>query len=315
LKTVLIIAAVLIVLWFLAALVLFNIACRRARSKPPAVSTDDTTGKAWAVYADIIRAGADWFRAQNYETLELKSFDGLRLKAYFLPADTPSPRGVLIIFHGYRSTPLRDMGASVRYYHSLGFHVILPFQRACGDSEGTYMTFGARERRDVKSWADYAAERFGGGLPIVLAGISLGCASVLMSLGLELPANVRGAVADCGYSSIYEELKSVLKSKFHLPPEPLLGTVNIWCRLLGGFDIHESPIPEIMRRNKIPVLFIHGEADDFVPTRFSRENFEACAAPKELFTVPGAQHALSYMVDTQGYHRALESFLDKYIQQ
>lgn len=298
---------ILAALYLISTLAMFVIGFRRTKTK--AGYTDESTGRAWEKYAGVIRAGADWFRAQPYETVELRSFDGLKLRAMLLEAD--QPRGVILSMHGYRSTPLRDLGASAQYYHDLGFTLLLPNQRACGDSEGRYITFGAREKIDVKMWCDYAAARYAG-LPIVAAGISLGSSAVLMALDTGLPDAVKAAVADCGYSSLRDELGSVAQRAFHLKPRPILWGLNLWCRLLAGFDLYQCSTLPSMKNDKIPVLFIHGEADEFVPTRFSRENYEACAAPKELFTVPGADHGLSYLVDTPGYHRHLEAWFDCY---
>lgn len=311
-KILIIILIVLAALYIAATLALFILGfCRFRGNKSPKVTSDDSTGKAWQAYADVIRAGGDWFRAQGPENVEIRAFDGLRLRALLLPCE--DSRGVIIFMHGYRSTPLRDLGASAQYYHDLGFTLLLPNQRACGDSDGRVITFGAKESRDVKAWTEYAAARFGGDTPIIVGGISLGCSSVLMSLGLGLPAGVKAAVADCGYSSLYDELTLAAHNFFKIRrPAWVLWGLNIWCRLLGGFDIRSCSTLDAMRSDTVPVLFIHGDADDFVPCRFSRENYEACAAPKELFIVPGAEHGLSYLVDTPGYHRHIEDFLDKY---
>lgn len=311
LKIILILLLILIVIYILLTYSLFLTGFRRFRgNRAPKKATDHSSGKAWKAYGDVIRAGTEWFKAQPYENVEIRSFDGLRLRAMLLEAD--APRGVIVSMHGYRSTPLRDLGASSKYYHDLGFTLLLPNQRACGESEGRYLTFGAKERYDVKSWCEYAAGRYGKDMPIIVAGISLGCSSVLMSLDLGLPENVKAAVADCGYSSLYGELSDVAGKSFHLRPKPVLWGVNIWCRLIADFDIYKCTTIDSLKKSKIPVLFIHGEADNYVPTCFSRENYEACAAPKELFTVPGAGHGLSYLVDTDGYRRHLETWFDRY---
>ena len=311
-KVVFISAAALIAVYIVLSFSLFIIGFRRfPKNKVPRGASDESTSKAWKSYGDTIREGMDWFYAQRHEDVEIRSFDGLRLRALLLEAE--DPRGVVISMHGYRSTPMRDLGASVKYYHDLGFTLLMPNQRACGDSEGRYLTFGAKERRDVKSWCDYAEARCGSDMPIVAAGISLGCSSVLMSLELDLPENVKAAVADCGYSSLYEQLCESAARFFGIRrPGFVLWGVNIWCRLFAGFDIYECSAANALRHSSVPVLFIHGEADDFVPTRFSRENYDACAAPKEIFTVPCAGHGLSYLVDMDGYHRRVEAWFDKY---
>lgn len=133
-------------------------------------------------------------------------------------------------------------------------------------SEGRYITYGVKERHDLKRWILYTNRNLAAkNKDIFLCGISMGCATTLMAAGLDLPDNVKGIIADCGFTSPWDIIKHVAKERFHLPPFPLMYMVDLISEVVAGFGLKEVSIPEIMKRNKIPVLFIHGDADDYVP--------------------------------------------------
>lgn len=191
-----------------------------------------------------------------------------------------------------------------------GFNVLLVDQRAHGESEGKYLTFGVNERFDCLSWASYAAERFGNDVKIYLYGISMGASTVLMASALPLPKSVSGIVADCGYTSPKDIIFSVLRDH-HVPAAPVYAVARLGAKLFCGFDLDSASAPDALSRSHIPVLFIHGDDDRFVPCRMSRENFEASAAEhKKLLIVHNAGHGLSYMLDRPAYLSALHEFLE-----
>lgn len=243
-----------------------------------------------------------------YEDVFITSFDGLRLHAKFYAAsERKAP--VQIMFHGYKSSAERDFCGGLREGIDGGFNVLLVDQRAHGESEGKYLTFGVNERFDCLSWASYAAERFGNDVKIYLYGISMGAATVLMASALPLPKSVSGIVADCGYTSPKDIIFSVLRDH-HVPAAPVYAVARLGARLFCGFDLDSASAPDALRRSHIPVLFIHGDDDRFVPCRMSRENFEASAAEhKKLLIVHNAGHGLSYMLDRPAYLSALHEFL------
>lgn len=244
-----------------------------------------------------------------YEDVFITSFDGLRLHAKFYAAsERKAP--VQIMFHGYKSSAERDFCGGLREGIDGGFNVLLVDQRAHGESEGKYLTFGVNERFDCLSWASYAAERFGNDVKIYLYGISMGAATVLMASALPLPKSVSGIVADCGYTSPKDIIFSVLRDH-HVPAAPVYAVAHLGARLFCGFDLDSASAPDALRRSHIPVLFIHGDDDRFVPCRMSRENFEASAAEhKKLLIVHNAGHGLSYMLDRPAYLSSLHSFLE-----
>ena len=247
--------------------------------------------------------------AVPYEDVFITSFDGLRLHAKLYAAAGPKAP-VQIMMHGYKSAAERDFCGGLREGLDGGFNVLLVDQRAHGESGGKYLSFGVNERFDCLYWANYAAGRFGDDVKIYLYGISMGAATVLMAADLPLPKGVCGIVADCGYTSPRDIILSVLR-EHHVPAARLIfALARLGARLFCGFDLSSASAPDALRRSTIPVLFIHGDDDRFVPCRMSRENYEASAAQyKRLLIVPHAGHGLSYMLDREAYLTALHEFL------
>lgn len=300
------ITALLLVLTFAASIALFRYACVR---KPQEHGNFSGT---WAPFADTLTSAQKWLRTHTAEKIHLFTFDGLKITGLFVPAEGP-PKGTLIVMHGYRSFADIDFAPQVEFLHNLGYHVLVPMQRSHDESEGKYITFGVKERMDCKLWACYTAERFGKNLPIFLCGISMGATTVLMASQLSLPGNVKGIVADCGFTSPAAILAHVAKQQFHMPKFPLLYTTNLIAKCVAKFGFWDANATDAMRVNRRPVLFIHGDQDNFVPLSMTLENYEACIAKKELLIVKGAKHAQSYFCDTAGYQSAVQRFLNTYV--
>ncbi len=244
-----------------------------------------------------------------FEEITVKSRDGLKLYGRYYEANPDAP--IQIMFHGYRSYPMRDFCGGIQIALNNGCNAIVVDQRAHGKSEGRCLSFGVNERYDALDWADYAISRFGKDSKIILTGLSMGAATVLMASELELPKNVVGIIADCGYSSPREIIRSVIKY-LKYPLEITYFLSRISGKIYGGFDIESSSPVEAVRNAKVPILFIHGNDDRFVPYEMSLKNLEACASEKELLTVPGAGHGISYPVDPIAYENSIKKFLDKY---
>ena len=184
------------------------------------------------------------------------------------------------------------------------------YQRAHRESGGKTITFGVKERFDCLDWIAYVNERFGENTPILLMGLSMGAATVLMAAGLDLPSNVKGIMADCGFSSPKEILQEVIR-KMKYPLRITYFFVRMSARIFGHFDPEEASAVEALKNAKVPVLIIHGDDDRFVPSRMSRDNYDACASAKEILIVPGAGHGLSYCVDAKAYEKAVQDFIDR----
>ena len=242
-----------------------------------------------------------------YKEAVVTSYDGLRLfgKCYIASSDAPW----LIMLHGYRSGAERDFCGGLKFGIDSGFNVLLVDQRAHGKSEGKCLTFGIKERYDCLTWTNYVISQAGGSCKIALYGMSMGAATVLMAAGSGLPKNVACIVADCGYTSPKAIIKKVIR-EMHYPVFPTYALVRLGGMLFGGFDIEEYSAVRAMEKCDIPVLFIHGDDDRFVPCDMGRENHRHCRAEgKKLLIVPNAGHGMSYMSDKRAYLGTVSEFL------
>ena len=189
----------------------------------------------------------------------------------------------------------------------LGRSALIVDQRAAGESDGHVISFGINERRDCLSWVNFAVKHFGSDVKIIITGVSMGAATVMMAAAEELPSNVVCALADCGYTSAEEIIKKIVK-EMKLPPKLIYPFIKLSARIFGRFDLDQTSPIKAMTNAKIPVIFIHGEADDFGPCDMSHRLYNACITKKKLVTVPNAGHGLSFPVDQDKYIDALKQF-------
>mgnify|MGYP002539434803 CR=1 FL=1 len=290
----------------LLALGLFLFACRR---RPVPDFTEPAVIAKWgrAEQTEEILAGISLMR--DAEDIFLPSYDGLRLHGQLL--QQPGAKGTILLFHGYRSCWQIDFGLVLPYYYdTLGYSLLLVDQRAHGQSQGKYLTFGVRERMDVISWATYMGQKLGPDAPLILGGLSMGATTVLMASCFDFPANVRAIIADCGFTSPYEIAKSVLRRDYpRLPVGLLLPICGLFTRLYAGFGLHDASTLDAVRESRYPILFIHGTGDTFVPCEMTKEAYAACTSEKELILVDSAEHGKSYLVEKGRVEEALCRFL------
>ena len=244
--------------------------------------------------------------AMPFERVGVTSFDGLHLSGRYYHRQDGAP--LAILFHGYRGTPSRDFSGGAVSYLGDGFNVLLIEQRAHCTSEGHVTTFAVKEHRDCLTWIEYARERFGAQVPIVLCGISMGAATVLTASGLKLPDNVKGIIADSPFTSPKEIIQRVSRDR-KLPPHIMWWLAWLGACLFGRFRPTGVDTAEAVRHTAVPILLIHGEDDRYVPCDMGRRI--AAANPKmvELQTFPGAGHGLSFLVDRPRYERITRAFL------
>lgn len=268
-----------------------------------------TKGTAWEKYTEDIAEGAAWTRRQNKERVEIKSYDGLKLVGYYLPAEKESNRYILLV-HGYKSYYLNDFACASEHYHNMGLNILMVVQRAHSESEGRLICFGAKERFDCRDWVNYIVDRFGENSEIYIDGISMGSTTVQLAAGLALPKNVKGIIADSGFTSPADIVKVVMKRDYHIPKFPIFYIINLFFKICSGFWLGECSTVNAMKNNKISVLFVHGKADDFVPYYMTVESFDACTASKQLLLVDGAGHGTSYMVQREKCEELLEELIN-----
>lgn len=301
--TVLLCILALIALLMVVGWMLFNFTCVRFAPKE--------AGGSWAPYKREVDAGRDWVLAHTQSIVEIISSDGLLLKGAWIPAE--NPKGTVIAMHGYRSRYTVDFGSQASFYNALGYNLLLPMQRSHPDSQGKYICFGVKERMDMKLWAQHVDELLSPGLDIAMAGISMGASTVMMATQLQLPPKVRCVIADCGYTSPWDIVVHVAKRNFHLPAFPMAYLANFYAKLFAKFSFTEASAKEAMRLCKLPVLFIHGAEDSFVPLWMTETDYENCAAEKEKLIVPGAAHAQSFLVDPETYKARVSAFLSRHM--
>lgn len=254
---------------------------------------------------------AIWLDGQSQDRW-LTSRDGLELHALYVPQETESHR-YAVVCHGYGNTPL-GMAGYARQFYDMGFSILAPAARAHELSGSEYGGMGWPERKDIVDWIgtliadDPEAEIF-------LFGVSMGGATVMMVSGEELPANVKCIIEDCGYSSVWDEFALQLKDLFGLPTFPLLNSASLVCKLRAGYSFGEASAVKQLENATVPMLFIHGEEDTFVPYSMLDKVYDACAsAEKVKLSVPGAAHAQSAAVDPELYWGTITAFLEKYFE-
>ena len=245
-----------------------------------------------------------------HETVEIHGPDGEKLVGHWFPCE--DSKRVIVAMHGWRSSWASDFGVISGFWRGDGCSVLYAEQRGQNGSGGDYMGFGITERYDCLEWVKWVNGRCGADTPVYLAGVSMGATTVLLAAGSELPGNVRGVIADCGFTSAGEIWKHVVEKNLRLAYGPIGALANEICRRKINVGADECSTLDAMKACRVPVLFIHGEADRLVPVEMTLANYEACSAPKRLLTVPGADHGTSYVVDEDGYKAVMREFWAEY---
>lgn len=268
------------------------------------------SGTDWSQYFPVIEERKKYMMTQPHEDIYINSYDNLRLHATWFPHK--NSKKIVICFHGYTSNGMSDYIGLSDYYMRNGYSMLLVDERAHGYSEGTYIGFGCLDRKDALKWIDWVIKTCGEDSKILLHGTSMGGATVLMTSGLNLPRQIRGIISDCGFTSAKEVFTHVLRSMYHLPAFPMIQIADIVNQHKAGYGLDECNAAREVRRATIPILFIHGSADAFVPCQMCEIIYKNCAAPKQKLIVDGAAHAESYYKDTKAYEKALDEFIGKY---
>lgn len=240
----------------------------------------------------------------RFEGVSINSFDGIRLQGYYFPSDKPSKK-LIICVHGYTSYAFRGFAAIVPFLHSSGMDVLLVDNRAHGESEGVYCGFGVLDRKDVLCWVDYAAGRKGDDCEIYLYGVSMGGATVLMTSGLDLPSQVKGIVADCPFSNFWEQMNHTIKASSGLNGALIVNMVSNVSKKKAGFGFKDVDAGEEIKKCKVPVLFIHGTRDDFVPLSNTEKIAANCPTHVEKLVVEGAGHGMCYYMSPRDYENRM----------
>lgn len=244
----------------------------------------------------------------------MTGYDGTRLHAYYI-ASPDTTNATAVIVHGYTDNAIRMFMIGHLYNHELKYNVLLPDLHYSGLSGGDHFQMGWYDRLDVLDWMDVANDIFGDSTQMVVHGISMGAATTMMVSGEKQKPFVKCFVEDCGYTSVWDEFSHELKESFGLSEFPLLYIASKFCKIKYGWDFKEASAVNQVKKCTLPMLFIHGDQDDFVPTYMVYDLYDAKPMPKELWIVPGAEHAFSYRDNRDVYVETVREFTSKYIQQ
>lgn len=254
----------------------------------------------------------DWTGQQEFETVEMTSFDGLKLQGYYLQSKEPSNKTV-IFAHGYLGHAF-DMGLFGEYYYeTLGYNIFMPDLRGHGNSEGDYIGFGWHDRLDLIGWMNLLIEK-NPNTEIVMHGLSMGAATVVMASGEELPANVKAIIADSPYTSVYDLFAYQMERMFHLPDKPILPSTSLVTDLKAGYSLTEASALDQVKKASVPILYISGEEDTFVPTDMAKRLYENTKSESEIITFSSANHGESIVLHRDEYLQTITRFIEKYVQ-
>lgn len=237
---------------------------------------------------------------------------GVQLHAYYIAAPQPTKKTAVIV-HGYTDNAIRMFMIGYLYNHDLRFNILLPDLQHHGDSEGVAIQMGWKDRLDVMQWMHIANRLYGDSTQMVVHGISMGGATTMMVSGEPQPYFVKCFVEDCGYTSVWDEFAHELKTSFHLPSFPLMNTTSWLCERKYGWNFKEASSLDQVAKCRLPMFFIHGAEDTYVPTWMVYPLYETKPAPKQLWIVPGATHAVSYKENKEEYTQKVREFVDRYI--
>lgn len=304
------IALGLVAVVFLTAYICFHIVFY-SKKRPKTDEMPILEGKEYDPFREKMANWVQKARCTPYREVSLRTFDGLTLRGRFYEFEKGAP--IELMLHGYRGTAERDLSGGIFRAFKLGHSVLTFDHRGSGASDGHVITFGVKESRDCEAWIQYILENIDKDAKIFLTGVSMGAATVMMTAERELPENAVGVLADCGYTSAEAIIKDIMR-RMKLPVPLLYPFVVLGGLIFGGFNVNKASPIKAVANSRLPILFFHGDTDDFVPHSMSLENFEACTAEKRMVTIAGAGHGLCYPVDPDGYLAAMREFLEPYLQ-
>ncbi|GAA0441573.1 alpha/beta hydrolase [Lentibacillus halophilus] len=250
----------------------------------------------------------NWYENQDKQTLTLTSFDDLTLQAKYIKNEKASDK-TAILAHGFRKTG-DAMGDLAKFYYDKGFSILLPDARGHGDSDGDYIGYGWHDRLDYIDWIDRMITEYNTD-DIILHGNSMGAATVLMASGEELPDEVKGIVADSGYTTVKAELAHQLNHLYSLPSFPLLDVTSLITNVRAGYMLGEGSAVEQVKQNTRPLMIIHGGSDELVPTDMAKEIYDAASGDKSLWIIPDAEHKEAFDMKTKLFKKRVGAFVDR----
>ena len=307
LQIILIVIAVILVLTLSVSYVCFRRVFLSHKRKTDADEIDLPTGEVYRAYRGQLEAWIKQVRGMPHTDVSITSFDGLKLCGKYYEYEKGAP--IELMLHGYKGNLERDMSGGVIRAAALGRSALIINHRASGNSEGKVITFGVKESRDCLAWIDFIINNIDKDAKIILTGISMGAATVMSLSDRVLPKNVVGILADCGYTTTEAIIKKVVED-MKLPSGVLMPFIKLGARIFGRFKVDEVSPLSALKNSKYPVIFLHGDGDDYVPFQMSVENYEACVSEKKLVIIEGAGHGLAFPCNPEKYYAELKEFFD-----
>lgn len=290
----------------------FDIMARESKFKSPIaffaekINSDDSTD-----FCNFTLKKLEWIKKQNTEKIEIKSKRNERLAGFLTYPKSES--NVFVLFaHGYHTDHNGDPANFLQYYVEQGYNFLAVDHIASGESEGRFVGFDYFETDDCLQWLDYLINRFGDDIKIIIHGVSMGGATVCQMVS-RVPNQVKLAIADCPYTSAAEEFNETVKNACIKNYELAVNIFNRINKTFAKYDLRDTDVRKSVQNTKVPMLFVHGNDDTFVPTRMGIELFKLCTAQKDILLVDGAKHAECIRVDEAGYHKKLNEFINKYL--
>ena len=250
--------------------------------------------------------------AQNWASnivnkkVEIKADDGIALRGTEYITDENTENWAIVL-HGYRAEP-KSVLTIGEHFSEKGYNVLIPSMRACADSDGEFVGMGWLDKDDLKCWINLVLAE-NSNAKIILHGSSMGAATVLMASGDELPQNVKAIIADSGYTSVWDIFASEAKVRFGLPEFPVLNMFEIVANFRAKYDIKEASALEQVKKATVPILFIHGDNDDFVPEYMCEKLYEAANCKKDKLIIHSAGHTESRYKEPETYYNKIFEFL------
>lgn len=287
--------------------------------QPEREAVADTWARLYREYPDTRPWHDSLVHCHALRDTTITAKDGTHLHAFYVRNPRSQGRTAVLV-HGYTDNAVRMMHLGRMYERELGYNILLPDLRYAGTSGGTHIQMGWLDRLDVQQWVALLPRLFSladtseaDNLRVVVHGISMGAATTMMLSGEPQPPYVRAFVEDCGFTSVEAQFEKELGEQFHLPAFPLLPLASWMCDVRFGWNFTEASALEAVKRCRRPMLFIHGTADDYVPTEMVHPLYAAHPGPKKLWLAPEAAHAEAYHDHPQAYRDTLSCFLNTYL--
>jgi len=308
----LIIVLLLLIADFYISYKMFEMWFKRAESPQLDVEKASGTFKGYVIQA---QQAIEWLSQYPKDDLTIISEDGLKLQGELFHLQKKCKK-VVLAMHGFHGGGEYDMARFTEFYQQNGFDACIIQQRSHENSEGRYITFSYFEQNDGILWCQKLIEIYGEDVQIVLHGVSMGGATVCMMSGnSNLPSQVLCTISDCAFESLQGEMRHVLDERTQLPVELTLFLVGIWAKLKAKLPVKEVKVAEAVKHAKVPIMFIHGGDDTFIPTRMASTLFDACSTMKSICIIEKATHATSYVVDKDKYEKEVKQFIDNVVKQ